>query len=176
MMFKRYLLRNTNAVILFGALLVSAPVFAHWTHSGSLGSTSTATDILKYSCAATWINPNDNITYNLASFQARVRDVSPVATPYVKVKVERVSPLLTGSLQTDPNSNSGVGDGDAPGKASPFSTVATTAGDTRVYKIYVSKTGSPIEKYQLEYHCLYSNPGSGSFHPTPGVLTYIQNQ
>jgi hypothetical protein len=50
------------------------------------------------------------------------------------------------------------------------------AGDTRVYRINVSKTASGAETYELDFHCLYNNPDSGNVHPTPGAFTFIQDQ
>ncbi len=138
----------------------------HFAHDGTLGSASTAVDILEYSCALTHSGST------LTAFEARVRDKLPVVTPYVRVKVERVSPFLSGAQKTDPNSNSAVGDGDAAGVASPFSNVAHVAGGTGVYRIHVSKSASGTELYSLDYHCLYGSTP----HPAPGPLTYIQNQ
>lgn len=168
-MINRYSAKRLAVAVLLGSVCAAAPsTWAHWTHSGQLGSASTAVDILQYTCAASYNGSN------FTAFEARVRDKLPVATPYVRVQVQRVSPLLNGLLRTDPNSNSAVGDGDtvAGGTASPMSNVATTAGDSRVYKIYVSKSATGIEFYELDYHCLYG----ATPHPAPGALIYLQNQ
>lgn len=172
-MLKRFLLMSTTGALLSGLLMAPA-AWAHWTHSGTLASSATSVDILQYTCAATYVV--SGVTYNLVSFQARVRDKLPVAASFIKVQVQRVSPALLGTLQTDPNSNSVVGDGDASGTASPFSVVSTTAGDTRVYRINISKTATGAENYELDFHCLYNNPNNGNAHPTPTAPTYIQNQ
>lgn len=173
-MLKRLLSISASTAALLGGLLASPVAWSHWSHNGDLGNNASSVDIMSYTCAPTYVL--NSVIYNLVSFKARVRDKLPIAVSYVQVKVERVSPLLSGTLQIDPNSNSLVGDGDVLGTASPFSSVNTTAGDTLVYKIYVSKSAAGIEQYQLDFHCLYNNPDSGNVHPTPGTLTYVQNQ
>lgn len=151
---------------LLAGLLVAPCVSAHWLHDGVLGTPSTSVDILQYSCALTYLGAA------LTGFEARVRDKLPVAAPLVRVQVQRVSPLASGPVRTDPLSNTPVGDGDVAGTASPYSSVSMVSGSTGVFKIFVSKSAAGAETYQLDYHCLYG----ATPHPTPGPLQYLQNQ
>jgi len=166
--------RLSFAVCLLTGLLTIPTAWAHWNYSSTMSKTTTQ-HIRQYTCAPTWVWPGDGLTYNLVSFDARVRDKAPVATPYVRVQVLRVAGTVYGVQQTDPNSNTSTGDGDAAGVGSPFSTVAAAGnGGNEIFKIRISKSSTAAaENYELEYHCLYSNPNNGidPNHPTPGALT-----
>ena len=163
-------MKAKSVVAVFLSTAMSASVYAsdiapmHGGFTGTLGSGHPRMDRLKGVCPL-------GTSPAVFRVEARVRDLSPVQPPEVRVRVIRLSSdscaataACTGTLQGDPV------DGDAG--FSLFSTCPAANGDAFMIEVDKTQTtNNPAESYELDYHCENGTVN----HPVP-ALTYCQNQ
>jgi hypothetical protein len=147
--------RFLNATLAATSLLLGAgyaQIASAHNSSGSLGQTAGSTDLYIASC----FNNNDG-TGDSVRLAIQVADLGPVAAPKVSVQVLKG---VAAATSTDSK------DGDS--KYSPF---VYNNGGNGSYYVIVSKTGTGVENYDLDFHC---QAASGAHTGTS--IQMLQNQ
>lgn len=146
--------RSTIKAALLAALLApfASIALAH-TQDGSLGDAAAATDYYQVSCSDDGSGPPASMVA-----QVQNRGPNPASTVFV------VAHRGTSATSTADATGGDVG-------ASPL--VFVNGGDG-VYNVFVSKAGSGLLNYTLNYHCMTGADGGGLHTGT--TIVFRQNQ
>jgi hypothetical protein len=152
-------MKSLKTALLAASCLAAASytgaVLAH-SASGSLGSSSGATDVFLVTCSNE--EGGSTPTYRLSS---RVKDNSPVAAPIVSIVTSKGGTTTT---RSDTN-----GDGN-----SSYSAWAYNIKGNGVYTVSVKKSAAGAENYTAQFHC--ESPASSGYIHTGTTVVRTQNQ
>lgn len=176
------MLNKITGIVTFLIAAISSSVYAHNNFNGTLGTSTTARDVILFKCST-----QAGIT--VASVSAQDRSVINSASQKIKVQIAKATSSSTCPAYTSPSAPSDL--------ASPWTAGKVTGTDggtwsTRTY-ISVSQTSpnnyyciavtkdvasSAQEDYSLNHHCeIFAGDNTHQASTSsPAPLGYIQNQ
>lgn len=133
--------RTAPAVLAGSALMLCAASGSADFRNGVLGAPASYADYYQITCF-------DDGGGAPASLSLSVSDLAPVAAPLVSAQIQKGNAATNGTDEID---------GDAG--SSPFVWVNGAAG---IYDVFVDKTDTGVESYELSYQCTTGADGSGA--------------